>query len=120
VLADFFKFCEDTVLVGHNVAFDLRFLQLKEDATGIRFTQPVLDTLLLSAVLHGDLESHMLEAIAGRFGINVAGRHTAVGDAIITGEIFLRMIPLLAERGIVTLRQAHEASQQTFYARVHY
>jgi DNA polymerase-3 subunit epsilon len=120
VLAAFHGFCEDTILVAHNAAFDLRFLQLKEAATGIRFTQPVLDTLLLSAVLHGDLESHVLEAIAERYGVNVAGRHTALGDAILTGEIFLKMIPLLAGRGIVTLRQAREASRQTDYARIHY
>jgi len=120
VLSAFHRFCEDTALVGHNAAFDLRFLQLKEEATGVRFTQPVLDTLLLSAVLHGDLESHVLEAIAERYGINVVGRHTAVGDAIVTGEIFLRMIPLLEGRGIVTLRQAREASQRTLYARVRY
>ena len=120
VLAAFHKFCDHTVLVGHNVAFDLRFLQLKEEATRVRFTQPVLDTLLLSAVLHGDLESHVLEAVAGRYGINVVGRHTAVGDAIVTGEIFLRMIPLLEGRGVATLRQAREASRQTLYARVRY
>ena len=120
VLPAFYQFCEDTVLVGHNAAFDMRFLQLKEAATGLRFTQPVLDTLLLSAVLHRDLGGHQLEAIAARFGVSVTGRHTALGDAIVTGEIFLRMIPLLAERGIVTLRQAREASQQTFHARIRY
>jgi DNA polymerase-3 subunit epsilon len=120
VLPAFHQFCEDTVLVGHNAAFDLRFLQLKEAATGVRFTQPLLDTLLLSAVLHRDLFEHQLEAIAGRFGVSVTGRHTALGDAILTGEIFLRMIPLLAERGIVTLRQAREASERTFHARIRY
>ena len=120
VLPAFHQFCEDTVLVGHNAAFDMRFLQLKEAATGVCFTQPVLDTLLLSAVLHRDLGEHQLEAIAARFGVSVTGRHTALGDAIVTGEIFLRMIPLLAERGIVTLRQAREASEQTFHARIRY
>jgi DNA polymerase-3 subunit epsilon len=120
VLPAFRQFCEDTVLVGHNAAFDLRFLQLKEAATGVRFDQPVLDTLLLSAVLHKDLGEHQLESIAGRFGVSVTGRHTALGDAMVTGEIFLRMIPLLAERGIVTLRQAREASQRTFHARIRY
>jgi DNA polymerase-3 subunit epsilon len=120
VLPAFQQFCEDTVLVGHNAAFDMRFLQLKEAATGVRFTQPVLDTLLLSAVLHRDLGEHQLEAIAARFGVSVTGRHTALGDAMVTGEIFLRMIPLLVERGIVTLRQAREASQQTFHARIRY
>jgi len=120
VLPAFAQFCEDTVLVAHNAAFDLRFLRLKEEATGVRFTQPVLDTLLLSAVLHPDFESHRLEAIAERMGVNPIGRHTALGDAIMTGEVFLRMIPLLAERGIRTLGEAREASQKTYYARVEY
>ncbi len=119
-LRAFHKFCEDTVLVGHNAAFDMRFLQLKETPTGVRFTQPVLDTLLLSAVLHGNLVAHQIEAIAERFGVKVVGRHTAVGDAIITGELFLKMIPLLAERGIVTLKQARDACEQTYYARIRY
>jgi DNA polymerase-3 subunit epsilon len=120
VLPVFHAFCEDTVLVAHNAAFDMRFLQLKEEATGIRFRQPVLDTLLLSAVIHPNQESHKLEAICARLGINVIGRHTALGDAIVTGEVFLRMIPLLNEMGIRTLREAREAAERTYYARIKY
>ncbi len=120
VLPRFHRFCEDTVLVAHNAAFDMRFLQLKEAASGVRFTQPVLDTLMLSAVVQPNQHEHSLEAIAARFGINVIGRHTALGDAILTGEIFLKLIPLLAVQGITTLQDAREASQQTSYARVRY
>lgn len=120
VLPAFLEFCEDTVLVAHNAAFDMRFLRLKEEATGIRFTQPVLDTLLLSAVLHPDFESHRLETIAKRMGVSPIGRHTALGDAIMTGEVFLRMIPLLAEQGIRTLGDAREASQKSYLARIEY
>lgn len=120
VLPRFHRYCEDTVLVAHNAAFDLRFLQLKEASTGIAFRQPVLDTLLLSAVLHPELESHRLEAIAERHGIDVIGRHTALGDAMLTADIFLRMIPQLAERGIVTLGDAQRASLKTYHARVRY
>lgn len=120
VLPDFHRFCEDTVLVAHNAAFDMRFLELKETATGIRFDQPVLDTLLLSAAVHPSLPDHGLEAIAERLGVRVIGRHTALGDALLTGEILLRLIPLLAERGIDTLKQARDASQRTYHARLRY
>ena len=86
----------------------------------MRFEQPVLDTLLLSAVVHPNQESHRLEAIAERFNVTVIGRHTALGDAMVTAEIFQKLIPLLAERGIHPLAQAREAAQKTYYARVRY
>ncbi len=120
VLPAFHEFCAETVLVAHNAAFDMRFFQLKEDSLDVRFTQPVLDTLLLSAVIHPNQESHRLESIAERLGINVIGRHTALGDAFVTGEVFLKMVPLLADMGIVTLRQALDAAQKTYFARVKY
>ena len=120
VLPAFHRFCEDTVLVGHNAAFDMRFLQIKESSAGVSFTHPVLDTLLLSGVLHPNLDGHRLEAIAERMGIEVHERHSALGDAITTAEVFLRMIPLLAEQGVRTLQEAREASRKSFYARLTY
>ena len=97
-----------------------KFLQLKEEATGVVFDQPVLDTLLLSAVVHPNQESHRLEELAARFDVTVLGRHTALGDAMVTAEVFHKMIPLLAEKGIHTLAQAREAAQQTYFARLNY
>jgi DNA polymerase-3 subunit epsilon len=118
VLPRFQQFAEDTILVAHNAAFDMRFLQLKEKQTGVQFNNPVLDTLLLSAILHPAHEDHNLEAIAQRLGVRVLGRHTAMGDAVATGEIFLKLLPLLAEKGIYRLKDALEASKQTYYARM--
>ena len=118
VLPRFQQFAEDTILVAHNAAFDMRFLQLKEVQTGVQFSNPVLDTLLLSAIIHPAHEDHNLEAIAQRLGVRVLGRHTAMGDAVATGEIFLKLLPLLAEKGIHRLKDALEASKQTYYARM--
>ena len=120
VLPAFHAFSADTVLIAHNAAFDMRFLQLKEEQTGLRFDHPVIDTLLLSAVVHPNQESHRLEAIAERLGLTIIGRHTALGDAIVTAEVFLKLIPLLAEKGIRTLRDAREAAEKTYYARIKY
>jgi len=120
VLPAFHEFCEDTVLIAHNAAFDMRFLQLKEDRTGIRFSQPVLDTLLLSAVIHPNQESHKLDVILERLGIHIDTRHNALEDALATGEVFLKMLPMLEEMGIVTIRQALEAAEKTYFARVKY
>jgi DNA polymerase-3 subunit epsilon len=120
VLPAFHAFSADTVLIAHNAAFDMRFLQLKEEQTGLRFDHPVIDTLLLSAVVHPNQESHRLEAIAERLGLTIVGRHTALGDAIVTAEVFLKLIPLLAEKGVRTLRDAREAAEKTYYARIKY
>jgi len=120
VLPAFHAFARDTVLVAHNAAFDMRFLQLKEAQTGIRFDQPVLDTLLLSALLHPHQESHALEAIASRLGVDATGRHAALRDATVTAEVFLRLVPLLADKGIRTLGQAREAARKAYYARLRY
>jgi DNA polymerase-3 subunit epsilon len=118
VLPQFARFAEVTVLVGHNVGFDMSFLRLKQAQTGVRFIQPVLDTLLLDAALHPHHEQHSLEAIAARFGIGVVGRHTALGDALLTGEVFVRLLTLLQQRDIQTLGDALAASRKTYQARL--
>ena len=119
-LPTFHAFSHDTVLVAHNAAFDMKFLELKQRTTGLVFDQPVLDTLLLSAVVYPQQESHRLEALAERFHLVNQGRHTALGDAVVTAEVFLCLIPLLAQQGIHTLRQAREASERTHFARIKY
>ncbi len=120
VLPSFHRFAEGTVLVAHNAAFDMRLFQLKEQQTGIKFVNPVVDTLLLSAVIHPHQKDHGLEAIAERLGVNIIGRHTSLGDSIVTGEVLLKMIPLLAEKGIYTLAEAREVAQKTYQARIKY
>jgi DNA polymerase-3 subunit epsilon len=114
------QFAENTVLVGHNVAFDMRMFQVKEYITSVRFTQPVLDTMFLSAVIHPAHRLHSLEAISERLGIIITGRHTALGDALAAAEILLKCIPILARNDILTLNDALQASRKTRYAKISY
>ncbi len=107
VLPRFYSYVGKAVLVAHNAAFDKKFLDLAAQ----RAKQPlldnaVLDTLFLSYGIHKDFEGHNLDAIAQRLGVEVEGRHTSLGDARTTAEVFLRLVALLSARGVATLGDA--------------
>ncbi|MGE5442949.1 MAG: exonuclease domain-containing protein [Bacteroidota bacterium] len=106
VLPQFRAFVGDAVLVAHNAAFDLKFLKLREPECGVSFDMVVLDTLLLSSFLHDYTAVHNLDVVAQRFGIPVHGRHTALGDSLVTAGCFLKMMDVLEAQGVVTLDQA--------------
>ncbi len=117
ILPEFHEFLGDAVLVAHNAAFDLKFLSLKEAAAGVSFHGPVLDTLLLSVYLDAGEHDHTLDGIAARLGVEVAGRHTALGDSLVTAAIFARQLEALASRGVTTLGQAFAASETVTHIR---
>lgn len=110
----FHDFARHAVLVAHNAPFDLAFLERARRASGVTFDNPVLDTVLLSAAIFGTGETHTLDAIAERLGVGIDGtaRHTALGDARATAEVLIRMLPVLAAKGIHTFGDTVNAMRQ--------
>lgn len=105
--ADLLRFCGDRVWVGHNIGFDAAILRCEAKLAGIAWREPViLDTLRLYAALYPRAPDVELDAVAEALGVDVIGRHTALGDALVTAEVYRRLLPLLAEAGIRTLGDA--------------
>ncbi|KGJ06113.1 DNA polymerase-3 subunit epsilon [Paracoccus halophilus] len=104
-LRAFQHFTEDAVLVAHNAPFDMGLLRAAATETGVAFPNRVLDTILLSAMVWGQAAPHGLDALAGRLGVTIPPelRHTAMGDAEATAQIFLRLIPALQAKGLTDL-----------------
>ncbi len=114
ILPRFHDYVGDAVLVAHNAAFDMKFLQLKQDICKLKFDNPVLDTVLLSAIVHDHTNQHTLDAVAERFSIEIPPetRHTALGDSLATAGVLLKLIDLLEVHGIRTLGEAIQASNK--------
>ena len=58
----------------------------------------------------GALADFSLDHVAGWLGVEVVGRHSALGDATTAAKIFQKLVPLLRNRGIRTLGEAIRAT----------
>ena len=90
-----------TVMVGHNAGFDSAMLRREAQRAGVAWQDPpTLCTMQLAGALFPRLKDLNLETVAARLGAATTGRHTALGDALVTAEVFTRLIPLLREAGV--------------------
>lgn len=110
----FDRYCEGAVLVAHNAPFDMGFLsrRLARSTEGEPlFQRPVLCTARLSRFLMPHTSAHTLDDLMARYEVRLDDRlrHSALGDAQATAEVFRKMLPVLKSRGIETLDQALEA-----------
>ena len=89
VLHDVTRFIGESVLVGHHVPFDLRFLnKALHRKFRCRLRNPWLDTMLMYVALSGRLGHYTLEDVARFCNVEIRDRHTARGDAVMTAEMF--------------------------------
>ena len=104
---DLAAFCGERVWVGHNIGFDIAILRREAKLADLPWREPVgLDTLRLYAALYPEAPDVELDAVAADLDVDVRGRHTALGDALVTAEVYRRLLPLLGAAGIRTLGEA--------------
>ena len=105
VMPQFLEFLGDAVLVAHNLPFDARFLDVALAEAGLPPLQnPSLDTLRLARRLFPSFPSKGLSHLTKHFGIEVNGRHRALGDAVATAELLKILLERMRiEFGVETL-----------------
>ncbi len=98
------KFIGERLIVGHNVRFDLSFVNAELARAGRPpLVNPRLDTLALAVRLLPGLKKPNLERMAQTLGVTIADRHRAEGDARLTAESLHRLLPLARQAGLPTL-----------------
>ena len=91
-LAGFIKFIGDDILIGHNVTFDLAFLDAgSEKHLGINITNNYVDVLKMSIDKLPFLETHKQVVVAKYFGIKTEGSHRALTDCEICNGCYQKL-----------------------------
>ena len=106
----FHAYLGQAVVIGHTVGFDLAMLKRECDLAGLPWGRPrTLDTRLLAQIAAPELAGYALEKLAAWLCTDVVERHSALGDAATTAQVFLALVPKLRERGIRTVAEAERA-----------
>jgi len=97
-------FIGERLVVGHNIRFDVSFVNAELARAGKpSLINPRLDTLALAVRLLPGLRKPNLERMAQTLGVPREQRHRAEGDARLTAASLLRLLPMAKEAGLPTL-----------------
>lgn len=88
VVSDFLDFCEDDILIGHNVSFDYSFMKCSAAADGLPFEKLGIDTLKIAKKVHSDLDSKSLGSLCAYYNIENRAAHRAYHDALATAKLY--------------------------------
>ena len=108
IAGDFLDFVGESVLVAHNAMFDMRFLNVEIGRIHLNYkiANPYLCTVRLGKKLVPEIENHKLATMANYYSVPLENHHRASDDALATAKIFLRLLELLAEKGVKNLSSA--------------
>ena len=88
VVSDFIDFCEDDVLIGHNISFDYSFMKSSAAKDGMAFEKLGIDTLKIAQKVHSSLDSKSLGSLCEYYHIENRSAHRAYHDALATAKLY--------------------------------
>lgn len=94
----FLNYVSNAIIVAHHAIFDITMINNALNRHGLpKLKNKVLDTgfLFKKSRLRSNIinhqENYSLDAVADTLSVTIEDRHTAIGDAYITGIIFLKL-----------------------------
>ncbi len=105
VLPQFLEYVGEAALVAHNASFDAGFIKENAKHQGLSFDYTIVDTMTLAHVLLPELGKYTLDRLCKQFGVSLEHHHRACDDAAATAEIFVKMIKMVKEKNIHTIRE---------------
>lgn len=105
VLASFLEFLGDSVIVGHNVRFDLSFLNAASTRLGYgKLANKHVDTAALARrLVRPEVRNLKLRTLAAHFRSPVAPNHRALEDARATSHVFHGLLERAGSLGVTNL-----------------
>ena len=109
-LPTFLEFVGDSVLVGHNISFDLSFLNAAALRCGYeRVSNRSVDTLgLARRLVRNEVRNLKLASLAAHFRSPVKPNHRALEDARATGHVLHSLLERVGTLGVTALEDLLE------------
>ena len=93
-----------SLFVAHNAGFDWRFVNAElERVNGTRLNGDRLCTVRLARTFLPNVRRRSLDSLAHYFGVEIAARHRAAGDAVATARVLIRLLREAESQGCETL-----------------
>jgi len=102
------RFIGSHPIVGHNVAFDLAFLQNND----LPLSNPRIDTFELASILKPHATRYSLSKLGEAFGLETGSAHRALPDALTVKELFVALLDQAAELPLAILQEINRLADR--------
>ena len=99
IIKKFTDFVGDAIVVGHNVTFDIGFINVARKRLGWpAVPNPIVDTLIMSRTLHPERGRHTLDSLSRVYKITLTQHHRASDDSEATGYLYFALLKEMMAR----------------------